>query len=140
MHREPLILAVSDAAREILVRVGWVACFTRLQQPNEAIAIKLLQNLQNEHSTIRGRKITVADAIIAKVSGLPAVGPIWTHKKLRLQDAIAVFQDEGQTLIVKGKGVQPSSLGELWTKLARIIQSYITCDGRKDVVRPQLNY
>ena len=28
-------------------------------------------------------------------------------------------------------------LGEPWTELARIVQSYITCDGRKDVVRPR---
>jgi len=27
-------------------------------------------------------------------------------------------------------------LGEPWVELARIVQSYITCDGRKDVVRP----
>jgi len=76
------------------------------------------------------------DIVIVEVFGLPAVGPIWTHKKLRLQDAMATFRDEGQNLIVKGKGVQPSSLGEPWKKLARVAQSYITCDGRKDVVRP----
>lgn len=77
----------------------------------------------------------VTDVVIAKVSGLPAVGPIWTHKKLRLQDAIMAFGDEGHNLIIKGKGVQPSSLGEQWIELARIVQRYITCDGRKDVVR-----
>ena len=27
-------------------------------------------------------------------------------------------------------------MGEAWAELVRIIQSYITCDGRKDVVRP----
>lgn len=75
-------------------------------------------------------------AIIAELTRLPAVGPIWMHKNLRLQDTIAAFRDEGQNLIVKRKGVEPSSLGEPWTKLARIVQSYITCDGRKDVVIP----
>lgn len=73
--------------------------------------------------------MTVTDAIIVEVSGLPAIRPIWMHTKLRLQEAIATFRDEGQNLIVKGKGIQPSSLGEPWTELARIIQSYITCDG-----------
>lgn len=100
------------------------------------MAIEFLQNLLDDHSIVRGRRIIVMDTIIAKVSGLPAVGPIWTHKKLRLQDAMATFRDEGQNLIVKGKGVQPSSLGEPWTELARIVQSYITCNGRKDVIIP----
>ena len=46
------------------------------------------------------------------------------------------FQDDEHTLVVKGRGVQQMSLVEPWTELARIVQAYITCDGRKDVVRP----
>jgi len=48
-----------------------------------------------------------------------------------------IFQDEGQNLTVKGKGVLPATLGESWTKLEKVVQSYITCEGRKDVVRPR---
>jgi len=55
---------------------------------------------------------------------------------VRLRDAITIFEDEGQNLTVKGKGVLPATLGEPSVELVRIIQSYITCDGRKDVVRP----
>lgn len=55
--------------------------------------------------------MTETDTVIAEVSGLLVVGPIWTHKKLRLEDTITVFRDEGQDLIVKGKEVRPSSLG-----------------------------
>jgi len=39
--------------------------------------------------------MTITDAVITEVYRLPAVRPIWMHKKLRLQDAIATFQDEG---------------------------------------------
>ena len=100
------------------------------------MAIKIFQNLQEDHSIVRGRRITVTDVVIADVSRLLAIGPIWTHKKLRLQEAITIFLDEGQNLTVKGKGVQPETLGEPWAELARVVQSYITCNGRKDVVRP----
>lgn len=48
-----------------------------------------------------------------------------------------IFQDEGQSLTVKGKGVMSAMLGEPWTELAKIVQSYITCEGRKDVVIPR---
>ena len=86
---------------------------------------------------IRGRLIAVTDDIIAEVSGLPAAGPIWTLKKERLQKIIETFQEEGQSLKIRGNGVLPTALGEPWAELARTIQSYITCEGRKDVVRPR---
>ena len=101
------------------------------------MAIEFLQNLQEDHSMARGRQIAVTDAIISEFLGLPTVGLVWTLKKMRLQDAITIFRDEGQNLTVKGKEVLPATLGEPWEELARIIQSYITCDGRKDMVRPR---
>ena len=84
IRSEPQVLAVSIAAREILERVGWITYLTRLQQPHETVAIEFLQNLQEGYSMVRGRQIAVTDSIIAKVSGLPAEGTIWTHKKLKL--------------------------------------------------------
>lgn len=85
---------------------------------------------------VRGRQITVTNAVIDEVSGLPVVVSIWTQKKVRLQEAITIFRDEGHNLTVKGKEVLPATLGEPWAELAIIVQSYITCNGRKDVVRP----
>lgn len=86
---------------------------------------------------VRGRQIVVTHDIIAEVLRLPTIGLVWTLKKVKLQDAIIIFRGEGQNLTVKGKGVPPTTLGEPWVKLARIIQSYITCDGKKDMVRPR---
>ena len=136
IRREPQVLIVSDAAQEILARAGWLAYLNRLQESNETVAIEFLHNLQEDHSTVRGRHIAVTDDIIAEVSGLPAVGPLWTLKKERLQKIIETFQVEGQNLTIKGKGVLLAALGEPRAELAKIIQSYITCEGRKDVVRP----
>ena len=44
---------------------------------------------------IRGRQIGVTDEIIAEVFGLKAEGAIWTHKKVKLQEAMNIFRDEG---------------------------------------------
>ena len=96
-----------------------------------------MQNLQEYHSTVRRRHIAVIDDIIAEVSGLPATGPMWTLKNERLQKIMKIFQDEGENLTVRGKGVLPAALGEPWAEMTKIIQSYITCEGRKDVVRPR---
>jgi len=136
IYSELHVLMVFDAAREILIRSGWTIYLNQLQQSNETVAIAFLQNLQEDHSMLRGRKIAVTNTIIAEVSGLPTTGPVWTLTKMRLQDVITIFLDEGQSRTVKGKGVLPATLGQPWVELARIVQSYITCDGKKDVVRP----
>ena len=70
---------------------------------------------------VRGRQITVSNAVIVEISGLPTKGPVWVTNILKLHDAIETFMDEGQELIKKRKGVQTSSLGEPWGELARIL-------------------
>ena len=100
------------------------------------MAIEFLQNLQEDYSIVRGRHIAFIFDIIAEVLGLPATGPVWTLKKERLQKIIEIFQDEGQSLEIRGKGVLPVAIGEPWVELAKTIQTYIAYEGRKDVVRP----
>lgn len=114
IQRETQVLIVSDAAREILARAGSLIYLNHLQESNETIAIEFLQNLQEDHSIVRGRHIAVIDDIIAEVLGLPAIGPVWMLKKERLQNIIKTFQDEGQNLTDKGKGFLPVALGEPW--------------------------
>lgn len=97
-----------------------------------------MQNLQNERTKVRGRNIIVSDAVISEVSILPAEGTRWTDKHVLLQDAIAVFQDEDEQLVHKGKWIHPTYLRKPWQELAIIIQRYITCDGNQDILKPQL--
>lgn len=85
------MLVVSDAAREILEKLGWITYLTMLQQPHETVAIEFLHNLQEGYSMVRGRKIAVIDEIITEMSSLPAEGTIWTHKKVRLEEAMNIF-------------------------------------------------
>lgn len=118
VHIEPIILPIFYESREILARVGWIAYFIRFQPPSEEISIEFLQNLHNGQSMVRGRQITVSDAMIAKVFGLSVEGLVWASKWLQLHDTIEAFKDEGQELIKKGKGIRPFSLGEPWGELA----------------------
>jgi len=62
--REPLVLEVSDAAREILARAGWLTYFNHLQEYNGTVVIEFLQNLQEDYSIIRGKCIAITDDII----------------------------------------------------------------------------
>ena len=45
IRNEPQTLVVSDAARAILDKLGWITYFMRMQQPNEAVATEFLLNL-----------------------------------------------------------------------------------------------
>ena len=95
IQREPQVLTVSDVAREILARAGWLVYLNRLLEPNETVAIEFLQNLQEYHSIVRGKHIVVTDDVIAEVSRLPTTRPMWTLKKERLQKIMKIFQDKG---------------------------------------------
>ena len=46
------------------------------------------------------------------------------------------FTERGEELDKKGKGLNPSTLSEPWKELAGIVQHYITCNGRYNVIRP----
>lgn len=59
IRSEPSELVVSEADREILERAGWLTYFGRLRESNETVAMEFLQNLQEEHSVVGGKQITV---------------------------------------------------------------------------------
>lgn len=84
---------------------------------------------------VKGRRIIVLDVVIAEVSVLPGEGAVWPKNHIMLQDVVEIFRDVGEELTRKGKSIQLSSLGEPWHELASVVQKYITCDGRRDVVR-----
>jgi hypothetical protein len=53
-----------------------------------------------------------------------------------LKEAMESFVEPGEEIDKKGKGLNPDTLSEPWREIERVIQMYITCDGRYDVVRP----
>jgi hypothetical protein len=86
---------------------------------------------------VRDIRIPVTLEIIAEVTGLPNSGIQWTGRYTTLKEAVESFVDPGEELDKKGKGLNPSTLSEPWKELAGVIQRYITCDGRYDVIRPR---
>ena len=91
VRREPRVITISAADQRILKKAGWLTYLNRLKESNETVAIELLQNLQEDYSTVRGRRIAVTDDIIERVSGLPATGPVWTIKKEMMQKILEIF-------------------------------------------------
>ena len=85
IRSEPSELIVFEAARKILEKAGWLIYFGRLRKSNEIVAMEFLQNLQEEHSMVGGKQIAVTKEIIAEVTRLPDLGPIWMKKKEKVK-------------------------------------------------------
>jgi len=111
---ESTVLQVSERTREFLERADWFQYLTKLQVFHEEITLEFLQNLQNGHTMVKGRNITVSEAVISKVSELPVEGTRCMDKHVLLQDTIAVFQDPDEQLVRKGKGIHPTYLRQPW--------------------------
>ena len=86
---------------------------------------------------VRGIQISTTLEILVEVTGLPNMGIQWTRWYKELKEAVETFTDPREELDKKGKGINPSTLKEPWKELAGVIQRYITCDGRYDVIRPR---
>jgi hypothetical protein len=134
--REPTLLQVTDQAREILHCLGWTKYFNRLQGYDTNITLTFFQNLQGGVSMVRDIQILVTEEIIAEVTGLPNEGIQWTGKYTTLKEVMESFVEPREELDKKGKGLNPNALREPWRELEGVIQRYITCDGRYNVVRP----
>ena len=64
IRSEPQKLTISTAAREILEKAGWLNYLSRLQDSNETVAMEFLQNLQEDHSTVRGKRIADRKSVV----------------------------------------------------------------------------
>jgi hypothetical protein len=137
VRREPTLLKLTEQARDILHQLGWMEYFNRLQGYDTNVMLEFFQNLQGENSMVWGIQISVTPEILAEVTGLPNMGIQWTGRYTTLKEAVETFTDPGEELDKKGKGLNPSTLREPWKELAGVIQWYITCDGRYDVIRPR---
>ena len=83
-----------------------------------------------------GIRISVTPEILAEVKGLPNMGIQWIGIYIAVKEAVENFTDPGEELDRKWKVLNPSTLREPWKELVGVIQWYITCDGRYDVIRP----
>ena len=73
------------AAYEIFQQAGWLNYFHRLQGYNEQQVLQFAQNLQEDYSVIEGLRISVTEANIAEVSGLPMNGTHMFSRKHIIQ-------------------------------------------------------
>jgi hypothetical protein len=68
------LLELYPEAYQIFLREGWLIYFQRLQWYDEQNVLQFSQNLQEDHSTVQGVRISVTEEDKAQVLGLPTNG------------------------------------------------------------------
>jgi hypothetical protein len=105
-----------------------------LQGYDTNITLEFFQNLQGGVSMVQDIQIPVTKEIIVEVTCLPNIGIQWTGRYTVLKESVEYFVDPREELDKKGKGLKPNTLSEQWKELSSVIQRYITCDRRYDVI------
>jgi hypothetical protein len=137
VRKEPATTALLEhypAAYQIFEQAGWLHYFRRLQGYNEPQVLQFARNLQENHSVVAGVRIAVTEQDISAVSGLPMDGTRQFSRKHIIGDVQQSFFLAGERIVLKGRGVQLSSLPPPWPEVARFIKHYLTCEGRYQVV------
>jgi hypothetical protein len=137
VRKEPATTALLEhypAAYQIFEQAGWLNYFSRLQGYNEPQVLQFARNLQENHSVVAGIRISVTEQDISAVSGLPMDGTRQFSRKHIIGDVQQSFFLTGERIVLKGRGVQLSSLPPPWPEVARFIKHYLTCEGRYQVV------
>jgi hypothetical protein len=137
IRNEPATTALLEhypAAYQIFEQAGWLNYFRRLQGYNEQQVLQFARNLQENHSVVAGIRISVTEEDISEVSGLPIEGTRKFSRKHIIGDVQQSFFLPEERIVLKGRGVQLSSLPPPWPEVARFIKHYLTCEGRYQVV------
>jgi hypothetical protein len=135
--KEPATTALLEhypTTYQIFEQAGWLHYFRRLQEYNEPQVLQFARNLQENHSVVAGVRISVTEQDISAVSGLPMDGTRQFSRKHIIGDVQQSFFLAGERIVLKGRGVQLSSLPPPWPEVARFIKHYLTCEGRYQVV------
>jgi hypothetical protein len=137
IRNEPATTALLEQypeAYQIFEQAGWLNYFRRLQWYNEQQVLQFALNLREHHSVVNGVRISVTEEDIAAVSGLPTDGARIFSRKHTIKDAQQNFFLPEEQVILKGRGIQLSSLPPPWPAVAKFIKHYLTCEGRYQVV------
>ena len=113
VHKEPTTTALLEhypAAYQIFEQAGWLHYFRRLQGYNEPQILQFARNLQENHSVVAGVRISMTEQDISAVSGLPMDGTRQFSRKHIIGDVQQSFFLAGERIVLKGRGVQLSSL------------------------------
>jgi len=111
------LLELYPEAYQIFLQAGWVDYFRRLQEFDSQQVLEFALTLNEDHSIVRGVRISVTEEDIAEVLGLPANDTRWFNRKQLILNAQQDFLLPGEQVEPKGRGVALRSLPSPWPKV-----------------------
>jgi hypothetical protein len=78
--------------------------------------------------------ISVTEAVISSVTGLPNTGRKWFGRRTTIPNAKTNFLEEGEQVQPRGHGTTIESLPQPWDQVVVFLKKYITCEGRYKIV------
>ena len=113
---------------ELFQQAGWMDFFRRLDGHNIEVSCKFTKGLKNDMVTFDALQFRLTEELIAEATGIKNGGEKW-FKKLP-------FDFEPQRYLLPNvipdwnKGIPIQNLRKEWIEPIRVLQSYVTCEGR----------
>jgi hypothetical protein len=122
---------------QILEQKQWIAFFEKFDAFCEEVALEFSHSFDGERATVGNLTIRISEDIIALVTGLPQTRERYFKTKHFKDKSWASFISRSRVAAVNWKkGIPRSWLIHPWDKLAYLIQKFITCEGRFNIIYP----
>lgn len=132
---DPIHLPEINEALNNLNHVGWIQYFRIIQGSYREIALEFMQNLDTKMTMVNIIHIQVNGEDIAKITRIAVEGEKRYELHTSLQNVGLLFIAHREELVKNGKGYNPNSFSKSWKDMGHIIQTYITFDGRFNVIQ-----
>ena len=113
----------------IFQRAGWFDLFQRINGFNLELSYRFAQGFDKNTVSFDTLKFELTRELIEESTGIAGDGELW-FKKIPFTFSSKDFLLSEVETLEWGKGVQLHKFNLEWREVIRILQSYITCEGR----------
>ena len=114
-------------------RDGWFDFFERIKGFNPEVSYCFAHGFDKDTFTFDTLKFGLTKELMSEATGIENDGEMW-FKKIPFTFSPKYFLLPEVETLDWGKGVQLEKFKPEWREAIRILQSYITCDGRSSLV------
>ena len=112
----------------MFLEVGWLSFFEKIDGYHTEVSYKFAKCLDKDILTFDILKIELTRELIAEATGIPDEGEYWFKNVPFTFDAHNYLLPD--VFVDSGKGVHIQKFKPKWREPIKILQSYITCEGR----------
>eukprot|EP01018_Ginkgo_biloba_P009172 Gb_23349 [translate_table: standard] len=127
---QPSVLIVDEDVRSILEEAGILSFFKKFSGHSESITNQFIESWKDGRVMVSGTEITINEALIADVSGLPNEGEVVSRDKMIQVSQLTKFIKDDETFCWLDSGIARESLPKPWDRVAVQVMKYLTLEGK----------